>query len=73
MDRKDGQRTRDAILSMISEDGRVTSHQMAETVGINRSAISKHLKKLQEDGLIQRVGPAKGGRWVVTEKGKNDE
>lgn len=73
VDRKDGQRTRDVILSMISEDGRVTSHKMAEAVGINRSAISKHLKKLQEDGLIQRVGPAKGGRWVVTEKGKNDE
>ena len=43
VDRKDGQRTRDVILSMISEDGRVTSHKMAEAVGINRSAISNHL------------------------------
>lgn len=65
VDRKSGQKTRDAILDMIAQDAKVTSTQMAETLGINRSAVSKHLKKMQEDGIIKREGPDKGGKWII--------
>ena len=67
VDRKGGQKTktREAILGMITQNSKVTSTQMAETIGINRSAVSKHLKKMQEDGIIKREGPDKGGKWVV--------
>ena len=64
VDRKGGQKTRDAILDMIAKDEKVTTTQMAKTLGINRSAVSKHLKKMQEDGIIRREGPDKGGKWV---------
>ena len=66
VDRKGGQKTRDAILSLIIWNAKVTSTQMAESLGINRSAVSKHLKKMQEDGIIRRVGPDKGGHWEIT-------
>ena len=65
VDRKGGQKTRDAILDMIVQDAKITSTQMAATLGINRSAVSKHLKKMQEDGTVRREGPDKGGKWVV--------
>ena len=67
VDRKGGQKTktRDAILNMIIQNEKITSTQMAETLGINRSAVSKHLKKMQEDGIIKREGPDKGGKWIV--------
>ena len=65
VDRKGGQKTRDATLEMITKDEKVTTTQMAETLGINRSALSKHLKKMQEEGIIKREGPDKGGKWVV--------
>ena len=58
-------KTRDAILEMITKNSKVTSTQMAQNLGINRSAVSKHLKKMQEDGIIKREGPDKGGQWVV--------
>ena len=66
-DRKGGQKTktRDDILNMIIQNEKITSTQMAETLGINRSAVSKHLKKMQEDGIIKREGPDKGGKWIV--------
>ena len=67
MDKKGGQKTRDAILDMILRNAKVTSIQMAESLGINRSAVSKHLKKMQEDGIVRRVGPDKGGHWEITE------
>ena len=70
VDRKGGQKTRDVILDMIIQDAKVTSTQMAESLGINRSAVSKHLKKMQENGVIKRVGPDKGGHWEIIEKDK---
>lgn len=65
VDRKGGQKTKEAILDMIADDAHITSTQMAERIGINRSAISKHLKKLQENGIIRREGPDKGGKWCI--------
>jgi DNA-binding protein Fis len=52
VDRKGGQKTRDSILDMIIQNAKVTSTRMAASLGINRSAISKHLKKLQADGKL---------------------
>lgn len=60
-----GQKTRDAIISLIQENGTITSTQMAASLGINRSAVSKHLKSLQQSGIILRVGPDKGGHWKI--------
>lgn len=65
VDRKGGQKTRDAILDLIKNDERITSTKMAESLGINRSAVSKHLKKLQDEGVIRRKGPDKGGKWII--------
>ena len=65
VDRKGGQKTREAILSLIAENPQITSMQMAERLGINRSAISKHLKRMQTEGVVRRIGPDKGGHWEV--------
>ena len=65
VDRKGGQKTREAILELIKGNEKITSSNMAEAIGINRSAVSKHLKKLQDEGFIRREGPDKGGKWVI--------
>ena len=65
VDRKGGQKTREVILSLITENPQITSMQMAERLGINRSAISKHLKRMQAEGVVRRIGPDKGGHWEV--------
>lgn len=68
VDRKGGQKTRNAILDLIKNDERITSTKMAESLGINRSAVSKHLKKLQDEGVIRREGPDKGGKWIIVKR-----
>ena len=65
VDRKGGQETRDAIQQMIREDAHISSSKMAERLGINRSAVSKHLRKMQDAGIIRREGPDKGGILVA--------
>ena len=68
VDRKGGQKNREAILSLITENPQITSTQMAERLSINRSAISKHLKRMQTEGVVRRIGPDKGGHWEVDHK-----
>lgn len=63
-----GPETRQAILRLIEAYGKTPSREMAKRLGINRSAVSKHLKKMQEENLIRREGSQKSGRWVVCHK-----
>ena len=62
--RKGGQKTKESILSLIASDPFVTTNEMSKRLKINRSAISKHIKKLKEDHIIERIGPDKGGKWL---------
>jgi ATP-dependent DNA helicase RecG len=39
----------------------------AHISGITESGVKYNLKRLQDIGMIKRVGPAKGGHWVVIE------
>lgn len=59
-----GPETRSAILQLISENASITSREMANKLGINRSAVSKHLKKMQDNDIIHREGSQKSGHWV---------
>lgn len=65
VDQKGGPETRNAILQLITSNGNITSREIASTLNINRSAISKHLKKMQEDHIIRREGSQKSGKWVI--------
>ncbi len=65
VDRKGGQKTREVILDLIENNEKITSTKIAQTLGINRSAVSKHLKKMQDEGMIRREGPDKGGKWII--------
>lgn len=65
VDQKGGPETSDAILQLIAENDKITSREMANRLGINRSAISKHLKRMQDNNIIRREGSQKSGRWVI--------
>lgn len=38
---------------------------MASTLNLSVPAISKHLARLKNEGVIRRDGPDKGGHWVI--------
>lgn len=38
---------------------------LASELGISTTAIEKHIKKLKEQNIIQRIGGAKGGHWEI--------
>lgn len=63
-----GDETRKRLLALIAEDNSITSTRMAEIIGINRSAVTRHLKILQQTGVLRREGPTKGGVWMIIQK-----
>ena len=56
---------REKIIQLLSEDGKQSAAYLAERLGISAKAVEKHLARLKADGIIERIGPAKGGYWKV--------
>ena len=53
------------ILDVIKENPFVTQEELAQIIGLSRKSIIQNMKKLQENGLLKRVGADKNGRWEV--------
>lgn len=58
-------KSREKIIALLAEDGKLSAVALAEKVGITAKAVEKHLARLKADGIIERIGPAKGGWWRV--------
>lgn len=55
------------ILDVINENPFVTQEELAQIIGLSRKSIIQNMKKLQENGLLKRVGADKNGRWEIVE------
>lgn len=55
------------ILDAIKNNPFITQKGLASIVGIARKNIISNMKKLQENGLIKRIGADKNGYWQVEE------
>ena len=49
----------------VLENAVETSASLAEYFGVNERTVRRDLRYLQEQGIIRRVGPDKGGHWEV--------
>ena len=59
------QKTSQKIIDLIKEDPNISTQDMADIIGIDRRNIARNLKKLQENGIVKRIGPDKGGYWEI--------
>ena len=62
---KTSQKTPQKIYELIEGNPQITTQEMADFIGIDIRNIHRNIKKLQEQGVIRRVGPDKGGHWEV--------
>ncbi len=53
------------IINQLITNPTLSISELAEIIGINRSAVQKHIKSLQEKEYIIRCGSRKAGRWQV--------
>lgn len=52
-------------LAILRENPNSSARQIAEVLNLSSRQVERILSTLKEDGRIERVGPAKGGRWKV--------
>jgi ATP-dependent DNA helicase RecG len=53
------------ILGMMRKDPAVTATQLANRLGISVRKTEDNIRKLREKGLIERIGPPRGGHWSL--------
>ncbi len=68
--------TRETTLSLLLKEGESCASNLAQVLGISVQAMRRHLRSLEEDGLVQATSRNKGpGRpsnvWELTKKGQN--
>lgn len=55
------------ILDLLKQNPKISRKELCEELKINPSAVQKHIEKLKEAKMIERMGGAKGGEWRVNE------
>ena len=58
-------KTQQGILHLIKENKYLTYDEIAKQLSLERTTVWRNIKKLQEKGLLRRVGPDKGGHWEI--------
>lgn len=61
-------KSREKIIALLSNDNTLTMAAIAREIGITQKAVEKQIARLKADGIIKRIGPDKGGHWLVIKK-----
>ncbi len=56
------------IIAAIAEDNNITYNDLAKICSRTRETICVHIKRLQQQGIITRIGPDKGGYWHINQE-----
>jgi len=62
---KTREKTREKILKFIGENNKITVVELADLLGITSKGVEYQITKLKGAGIIDRIGPDKGGTWII--------
>jgi len=54
-----------SILRLIQKQPTISAKTIAGSIGMSPRGVQKNIDSLKRLGILERVGPAKGGQWVV--------
>ena len=55
------------ILELIRENKEITRQELADKLDMTIDGIDWNIRKLKKEGMLERIGPDKGGHWKVLE------
>lgn len=56
------------IIAEIRINQGITQKELSKRIGINEKNIRNNIAVLKEKGILNRIGPDKGGSWKIVEK-----
>ena len=60
------------IIKLIEDSPNITQDEMAKLLGVTARTIRNHIKHLVENEYIKRIGADKNGKWIVINKGSEN-
>ena len=57
--------TKERIIDLMRENPQISAKSISEVLGVTSRAVEMGISALKEDGTIIRVGPARGGHWMI--------
>jgi Fic family protein len=61
--------TQRTIVRLLSAQSAISAKRIAEEIGMSSRGVQKSIDALKKRGLVERIGPAKGGHWLVKKPG----
>ena len=58
-------KTQRKIIELLKDNPQYTLEQMAQIITVERRTIERNIKKLRENGVLERVGSDREGYWIV--------
>lgn len=62
---KSNHKSNQIIVDAMRQSPSVTINELQDITGLSESGVKKIIRQLRTDGIIQRIGGAKGGHWQV--------
>ena len=47
----------------------ITAEQIATEIGLSKRRVESNISKMKKDGLVEREGAKRNGRWIVNHQG----
>lgn len=57
--------TEDKILTLLQQNEQYSAKSLSQQLGISERQVQRILRELKENGLIERVGANRNGKWIV--------
>jgi len=61
------------ILATLADNPKTTIDEISTLINKSPSAVGRAIRKLKEQGKLDRIGPDKGGYWEVLVKNKRNK
>jgi ATP-dependent DNA helicase RecG len=55
----------DSLLNLINKNNKITTQKLADILGVSRMTIARDIEYLKGKGMLERIGPDKGGFWKI--------
>lgn len=59
---------KDEILELINHNKYITQNEIATKLNKSTRTVKRYFKKMQEDGILKRIGTDKTGFWSINKK-----
>ena len=59
------EKSKGKILELITENPKISVHEIAEIIGLSIAGVEKNIRQLKYEGIISRTSETKSGEWIV--------